>query len=415
MSGAPLTDCDIDFSVNQDMSNCIKITAEEDIKKAMETKEVFVGNLNYVTSYFFRLRIQNTVGWSPWSAVSPAFVTKACRPAHPEALAAIDVQKEAFSVSWQSPADHGAAVTEYELIMVDTNDCADLEKHVKEANDCNYVNGDDFMAEESNAAVWKVLSRIKLKSCVRLKVADAEDPNEPTHTFTELLGGIVYAAAVRAYNSEGWSDWSAMLTVQTPSAKPEQCPQLVLLEAKQKSLLVQYRVPYDNGAPLTELEFYWTRVLGPIDRHKARTLGGVAEDHRYKVERTINLDISSSGPERAPPHGIGGTGEILFEGLEPGTDYDTQVRVANRHDYGPASHIVRMQTAPGRPDAPEGVRHGYSDSSAGLDYEEPPTVCFGKTGRLQNSEVVHVREGKVKQAILDTLSPTTSPRSITNP
>jgi hypothetical protein len=345
-------------------------------------------------------------------------VTKACRPAHPEVLVAFDVLKEEFSVKWEPPADHGAAITEYELIMVDTNECADLEKHINAANECNYVNQDpdaamEFAAEECNEAVWKVLSAITLKSKVRPQAQDAQDPNAPTHTFTDLLGGIAYEAAVRAYNSEGWSDWSAVMTVQTPSAKPEQCPPMVLLETQQTNALVQYRVPYDNGTPLTGVEFYWTRVLGPIDRHKARVLGGVADDHKYDVSRTIDLDIAGTGgPERAPPHGIGGTGTCLVEGLEPGTDYDIQVRAKNMHDFGPFSPFLRFQTAPGRPDKPEGVHHGISEPSGGLP-EEAPTVCFGKTARLQSTEVVHVRQGKVKQAILDTLSPTPLAKSLT--
>jgi hypothetical protein len=406
MSGAPQTQCNACYSLSADMSNPIQIP-NDDLKKAVQSKRLVVGGLSYTTEYFFKWRIANEVGWSPWSEISAAFLTKACRPAEPENLRAVGVLKESVGFVWTAPSDHGAAVTRYDIIFVVGAPSGGFGDNIKQLNDCTTDTAEEFDAEGADAAVEKVLSTMTLKSRARLDVEDAADPNTARHNFGDLLGGITYSAAVRAYNRCGWSDWSTIASFETPTAEPEVCQQAKFISADQSLISIEYRLPYDNGALVTMLEFTWSRMLGPEDRHKARTLGGKADDHHYHASGVVEVDISKlpkeERPEAAPPHGIGGRGDVLLEGLEPGTEYDVQYRAKNKNGFGPFSYVTRMLTAPGRPDAPGKVRHNaaaaFQDDgpespgalSAPVSAFSPPTVCFARTSRLQTSEVVHTR------------------------
>jgi hypothetical protein len=397
MRGAPLKTAEMCYSRSADMSNLIHINKAEDINNIVVKKEVVVDKLSYTTAYYFKMRIANDVGWSPWSDVSPAFLTKATRPLNPAALDATEVLQKSFSVMWFPPADHGAKITEYELLMVDTRYCENFKELVDQANSCGGDDSHEFVAHKVEEAVEALFKTATLKACDRLKVEELQDPDAPTHTFTGCFGGITYSAAVRAYNSEGWSNFSPVLSVETPSAKPEKCAQLVLVESLQTSLKMQYEAPYDNGAPLTGFEIFWRHVVGPKDRHNARMLGGEAQDHAPEISGTIQIDLRKEGLPRSQ---IGDKGVALLEGLQPGTDYEAQVCANNKHGNGLHSHIIRMQTAPGRPDAPLDVRHSASAKNLLQDphmqnsrqqEDKPVVVSFSQTSKLQVSEVMQTR------------------------
>jgi hypothetical protein len=199
------------------MADAIQVPSDE-LTKAVSSKTVVAGNLNYTTEYFFQCRIANAVGWSQWSPVSAPFLTKACRPNEPEKLRAIDAQKENIIMAWDAPSDHGAAITAYEIIAVEKQHCEEFEELVKKSNACNYLDDEEFTPEKADAAVWAVLGSIQLKFREHLGVEDASDPNASKHTFEGLLGGITYSAVVRAYNRCGWRDWSGVQSEETPSA-----------------------------------------------------------------------------------------------------------------------------------------------------------------------------------------------------
>jgi hypothetical protein len=403
MSGAPQTRCEARYSREVDMSD-YRPVRDECLVKAVESKAVKVEGLKYTTEYYFQYRIANEVGWSPWSQVSPAILTKACRPEEPLQLEPLNVQKEDLTLKWQVPSDHGATITQFELILVDTLKCSDFMEIMKKANKCNYVS-DDYETEPAEAAMWEVLNTAELKSQAQKDVKDPNDPSEALHSFSGLLGGITYSMVVRACNRCGWSDWSQIMSTKTPNAEPERCPQAVLLQPFQNSVSVEYQLPYDNGLPITKLEFTWCRVTGPKDRHKARVLGGRAEDHRIEATGAFVVSFGVNGeaaPEPAPPHGYGGKGNVTVDGLEPGTEYDIQYRAFNAIGPGLCSHTIHILTAPGKPDAPGKVRHSQADSDnqesaimpQAPEDAAPPTVCFARTARLQASEVVHVRQSR---------------------
>lgn len=403
MNGAPQTQCEVRYSKASDMWGDIVLIPREQLGKAVESQETVVGKLEYTTDYFFQCRIANSVGWSQWSPVSAAFLTKACRPAEPQKLETVDVQKESLTVAWDSPSDHGAAITAYEIILVDRSngDLSGFEELVKKSSACNYIDDAEFDAEKADAAVWAVLGSIQIKYQEALNVTDANDASSSRHKFEGLLGGITYSAVVRARNRCGWSDWSGVHSAETPTAEPEQCPGAKFLEANQNSVSVQFYLPYDNGAPIQKLVFAWTRLTGPIDIHKAKFLGGSAADHRYDAASTVELDIVTGGPETAPPDVIGRCGDILLDGLEPGTEYEVKYRAENKNGSGPWSHVIQVLTAPGRPNAPGKVCHQPISVPGQIldedvEYTEPPTICFAHTSRLQVDEVVQSRTTKGK-------------------
>merc|ERR1740121_1200453 len=92
---------------------------------------------------------------------------------------------------------------------------------------------------------------------------------------------------------------------------------------------------------------------------------GSERQHRADGAATLQVPVrEAGGPEPATPYRAGGCGQECFQGLEPGTEYDVQVRAANSHGYGPPSSVVRMVCAAGRPDVPVRMRHANKTSSA---------------------------------------------------
>jgi len=392
MSGAPLERVAMRYSLSPSMSNVVNIPDSD--KASLDKKEVFISNLECMTAYYVQFRVANVVGWSPWTVPSDALMTKACRPARPDMPVVVELTMRTLQMRWKPPREHGSAITGYDVILADGSSTLELQAVMDNANSLIDIK----RPCDSEVAQRALIQAVPPKFYTHLAVNDLNDPSRPDHLFGELLGGIPYAAGLRAHNKEGPSDWSQVLTVVTPCGEPEQCVPLMHLDATQTTLHVEYRLPYDNGDPITSLEFLWIRVTGPLDKHLATTAQSTSV-----CSATVDVALPVPAPQRAPPHGIGGCGTTTITGLEPGTEYTVQVRAENSYGRGSFSDVVHMICSAGKPDAPGKIRHvsGTTARSARergfmcqglLAGEEPPTIFLEQSRKLPHGEVASVTQ-----------------------
>jgi len=349
MKGSPLQCIEVQGGLDAMLTNRLKITDEMANVKLAE-REIHVGDLEFSTDYYFRFRVKNAVGWSAWSDVSPPARTGACKPAPPAMPRLVDIDMEQMRITWTPPNSHGSAITKYELFLADQDRVPLVKKLVDELNEA--------ATDEEQAALIDALGA---KDHCAVMVEEFAIPDAPDHMFEGLLGGLDYAVALRAYNAEGWSDWSEPLdTIRSPASIPVESPAPWLLEATQNTLTVGFSIPYDNGDPIHSVEIGWERIAGPMQRHVA--LGGkvttsVTSNDAEVKEGSVKVHLPKGKLEKAPPEGVGGSWEGLIEGLAPGTEYDVQVCAINDHGPGDFSIPLRMTCSPGIPDRPGQIRH----------------------------------------------------------
>eukprot|EP00439_Symbiodinium_sp_Y106_P055654 s770_g7.t1 len=287
--GSDLESVEFIYSKWEDHSqNAFKVP-DDVVHQTFDEKQIHVAALEYATTYYFKYRVKNAVGWSEWSEISQGFITGACRPAPPKKpeLEHIDMDRAVSSLlslhgfmlhdfdlvefeqlifKWNRPNSHGCPIDRYEVFLADQDRVAKVKKLVDDLNECS--TSEDFEQKV-------LLDDLPVKDFHEIKVEEFANPALPDHIFEGLLGGLPYAVAVRAHNLEGWSDWSPPLDdIVSPTAAPEEPPAPWLIEAGKDSLHVGFSLPYDNGDIITKAEVAWFRLAGPMERHIA--LGGKA-------------------------------------------------------------------------------------------------------------------------------------------
>mmetsp|Transcript_165854 Transcript_165854/g.527291 ORF Transcript_165854/g.527291 Transcript_165854/m.527291 type:complete len:1590 (-) Transcript_165854:67-4836(-) len=450
MKGAPLEKCEVLYSLSSLFSDPERVT-DDVANKDLEKKCMIVEGFKAATTVWFRIRVQNIVGWSPWSKISQGFTTSACKPAAPEMPMIVHMTAHSLEVSWEEPDSHGAEIIDYKIILVDQERVYTLASTLKDFDETlqakmNAAIDEDGDGDITLEAMKKAMQREEIQEAVQnicddrdaelierlqprahlvLDAASFPNPRLLSHFFGGLSGGIDLALAVRARNDKGFSDWCVPLDgLRTPSTVPEKCLPLVLLEATPNTFRCQYRLPFNSGELITSMEFLWCRVVGAMERHLA--LGGQVEfgrDERADQDGQGTWELPVPGPEIALPGCLGDPGEGMIFGLQPGTEYDVQVRAVNMKGSGEYSQKVRMISLAGKPDRPLNLRHANKTSSArppavqmlgdaaasgsgtstrdlalvpvgmhGELLERPvlPTVFFSHTGRLHEPEDVSV-------------------------
>lgn len=360
LRGSELESCEFVYSLDPDCRELTKVPHEV-AHKSFEERQIHVEDLEYATTYYFKVRIKNGVGWSFWSEVSEGFMTGACRPAPPKRPILEHIDMEQLVFRWNLPDSHGCAIDKYEVFLADQAQVAKVPQLIEDLNQC-----------ETDEEQKELLDALPVREFHGIKVEEFTDPKEPDHIFEGLLGGLPYAVAVRAHNVEGWSDWSEPLDdIVSPSAAPEEPPAPWMLEATKDSLHVGFSLPYDNGDRITQAEVAWFRLSGPMERHVA--LGGkvtvpVSAQSKEDEEGGVTVDVPDT-VERALPEEYGGSWEATLTGLAPGTEYEVQVSCINSHGNGSYSIGMIMVCGAGIPDVPGRIRHAVpqADTDSGLD------------------------------------------------
>jgi len=370
--GSDLESVEFIYSKWEDHSqNAFKVP-DDVVHQTFDEKQIHVAALEYATTYYFKYRVKNAVGWSEWSEISQGFITGACRPAPPKKPELEHIDMEQLIFKWNRPNSHGCPIDRYEVFLADQDRVAKVKKLVDDLNECS-------TSEEQKV----LLDDLPVKDFHEIKVEEFANPALPDHIFEGLLGGLPYAVAVRAHNLEGWSDWSPPLDdIVSPTAAPEEPPAPWLIEAGKDSLHVGFSLPYDNGDIITKAEVAWFRLAGPMERHIA--LGGKvtvpAQAHKKEDEEgDATVDIPPE-VERAKPEDYGGSWEALLTGLAPGTEYEVQVTCINSHGNGPYSIGMIMVSSAGVPDMPGKIRHANSIAKAPVEEDEFAALAIAGGG-----------------------------------
>lgn len=390
MQGAEIEQLEVRYGTSPSLADAKYLPAEHTAEKMFGSK-VYAGDLESATVYFFQLRVRNGLGWSPWSPVSKGYETGKRRPSPIRVLQVLALSWDSIRVSWKKPGENGAPVEQYEIILADgelSGRLSDLLARV------NALEWDDLTGRERMLAALPPKARQMLghtaedasvTSCspvscrhrtqsgawARASCAVA-DGDTREHAFANLLGGVYYSVAVRARNHAGWSDWTALPEhVITPSTIPEGCAPPLQVAATPQTLVVAWRIPYDHGAPIVSTNLHWTRIVAPSEQQLA--LGGAVREVRPDALEGEVLAPVPDAIDPAPPGGLGGEIRATILGLEPGAQYEVEVRATNAHGPGPYTAPVRMKTLACAPDAPGKLRHANAAGANGptsVDGEE---------------------------------------------
>lgn len=365
--GSDIRQCAVRYSEAQDMSIKLIELSTEVANQSFVTGQVFISGLHPASPlYYVQVRVENDLGWSEWSDSSEGFSTGACRPDVPVDLTSRNIGTKSVDLCWLVPEDHGRPVTEYELVICPYGESDRLAQAILDAN----AAGEDEAKQEEGAAA------LPAKERTLVTAQSLSNPQAPEHSFWDLVGGLTYAVTLRARNAMGWSDWCPMLGPwRTLPSFPEVAPPLQLLQATQNSLRLEYYLPYDNGGPIIKMDMVWTRVDGPADRHLA--LGrSVTRPHSPVRDGAVDVELPSPPPHRAEPNGIGGHGEVIVGGLEPGAEYEVKIRAESAMGAGPYSPPFRAVCLAGRPDAPTGLAHVNHTTIRASSSGRPKAILF---------------------------------------
>jgi len=358
--GSALTIYELRYSESPKMIDLVNVDNSRSAE-ALQSRQVVIEELKHTTAYYFQLRAANAIGWSPWSEISRGFLTKACRPAAPNALEVVELLPETLIVRWKQPSDHGAVIFEYDLVIAEGKTSEELVEMCNKANKSQTE--DDRIDSLTPDDPWLILETVQAEcgdapDSISEQGEEGNPPLFEMHTFFNLVGGQTYSAAVRARNNEGTSDWSPVLDgLLSPPTFPQECPSLRLLTPHKSSLHIEYRVPYASGAPITEMSFRWFRLRGPSDVRGTPDYSQVPIELRpHTTIGCFEIPLPSPGPALAKPRGFGGSEEATLPGLEPGAEYDMQVCAKNICGFGEYSEAVRMTCLPDVPDAPRCIK-----------------------------------------------------------
>ena len=198
------------------------------------------------TAYRVAVRAGNTNGDGPWSASASAVAGAPAAPGAPT----LDSGNASLAVSWTAPADHGSAITDYD---VQYRACTDTVRTCPDADD--------------TWGAWTTVSHTGTAVFAAI---------------TGLTNGTAHQVRVRAVNARGNGAWSAAVGLQpgAPSA-----PGAPTVAADASSVTVSWTAPASNGSAITDYDVRWQRAgtsawsTGPLVGYNPGSLGdGRASD-----------------------------------------------------------------------------------------------------------------------------------------
>ncbi|XP_044752759.1 fibronectin type-III domain-containing protein 3A isoform X2 [Coccinella septempunctata] len=344
--------------------------------------------LQHFTNYKFRLRAQNTSGYSPWSS-EVQYATQPDRPSAPSKPTVKGrIQAYSFKLQWDAPTQTGGS---------------EIEKYILEVN-----SGSGYRTVYTGKEVEAVCDK--------------------------LTPGTTYQLRVCCTSRGGVSNYSDPCTVTTDAIPPSQCPPPELTQKpKPESMSLAWSEPdYNGGAPVLEYEVEMCDSEGNCCLvHKNKGMKCVVEglspgcEYRFKV-RAINrigrspwsdelvatsgaappcqlfpptlsvksshvvhvewreprcngapikeyrLEMNRTEPEKAF--------EPVYEGLDlqyevknliPATSYDFRVLAVNSAGPSKFSEISTVTTPASTPSAVVFTKHSSTPTTISLHWNEP--------------------------------------------
>ena len=166
-----------------------------------------MGGLARATTYYFRVRCRNAVGWSGWSAVSSATTLQAV-PSKPSAPTLVSSGSTTASIGRGTSSDNGGSA----------------------------ITGNQLQVSTNSSFTGLVYNATALTSPVNL---------------SGLSSATTYWARNRTQNSFGWSSWSNTLQFSTGALAPSAPSTPSVSSITQTSAQVQWSAPFNGGSTIT--------------------------------------------------------------------------------------------------------------------------------------------------------------------
>ncbi len=262
------------------------------------TMDTITGLVNG-TAYQVRVRAANSVGESIWSLSSNERIPAVQKPDKPDAPT-VGVWNESLRISWDAPADNGAAISDYD---VQYRACTAADK---------------TCATNPAWGAWTEWNA-------------SDDSTTASATITGLTNGTAYQVQVRATNSEGDSAWSASAK-GTPAAQKPDKPDAPTVGVWNESLRISWDAPADNGAAIDDYDVQY-RACTAADKT-------CATNPAWGTWTEWNASDDST------------TASATITGLTNGTAYQVQVRAGNGVGDGAWSDSAAGTPAAQKPSAP---------------------------------------------------------------
>jgi fibronectin type III domain-containing protein 3 len=292
-----------------------------------------VGRLRSGLTYQFRVRAENSEGYSQWSRVSEAR-TAPTPPQAPRPPTRSHATHSSIAIAWTAPEyDGGSPVLAYQVEMEPK--CSAAMR--------------DWPAE------W-------------LRVYEGCDP---ACTLGGLRAGCTYRVRIKAVNAIGEGPYSMAVDVATAHACPEAPETLSALSRMQDRLVMTWNPPpHNGGTPILSYKLEY-RVAGAVEQTPQEAcdmLAGFSPDYQTVYE----------GMERT----------AILDGLAPGMRFEFRCAAANKQGFSPWSNSVTVETKSGVPLPPDNPLIRFGDSIGSLSLQWQPT--YGR-GAPVNSYVVQMR------------------------
>jgi hypothetical protein len=321
----------------------------------IEDEEIFEGtarrrgvnNLQPETMYFFQVAAGNSVGFGDYDTiVGPVKTAKATltmvKPPRPDRPTTVSSTARSITVKWKCPEVFDP---KFGFIQSDTQTHPLSHYHLRISTDPEFSRKDsdlllyhhDFPQERDRRTVPK------------------EDKN--VHTFSDLLPGRVYYAAVQAKNVAGLSEYGPpSFEIETCPEEPSQVVGIHCIEARSDALMLEWPVPDPNGLEIQGCKLRYGHETALADGDEA-----LAKQEPIEI-------LLSSGTEKGDP--------VRHEltGLQPGLFYFAEVACFNSLGVGLFGRSRPFRTepmAPVRPVAVQGVAEERSKTGVTCKWVVP--------------------------------------------
>lgn len=167
-----------------------------------------MAGLAHTTTYYIRIRANNSVGSGSWSSTA-SFATTATVPGQPTGLTVTGVTDTGANLAWTAPADNGGAAISLYQIQVDET------------------------------------------SAFSTPLVDTTDTASP-YAITGLSAATTYYVRIRATNSLGYGAWSTTTSFGSITVVPDAPTNLAAANQLQSTATLSWLAPsYDGGASIT--------------------------------------------------------------------------------------------------------------------------------------------------------------------
>ncbi|QNE22529.1 hypothetical protein F1D05_37290 [Kribbella qitaiheensis] len=256
---------------------------------SMSNSAVFQGLTNG-TSYAFRVRARNAVGWSEYSAASQGTTPRAPLPPGAPFITGVIPRDSGATVSWSAPAGADDQIASYTVTTVPTTSTVNLPGTARTAMLSGLENTKSYQvvvkatnANGSSASpplrVIPQAAQVPLRPAALLVTAlDARldvqwvqpadggasildyeivaepgnlrvisDPGTTISAFTGLQNGAEYTVKVRARNKAGSGNWSEQRATPSASRVAAAPTDLQVVPATSGAMKVSWEAPTDTG------------------------------------------------------------------------------------------------------------------------------------------------------------------------